>query len=319
MPTRPRNILGTSWRWVRTSSRTGFPKLLNATELTQLSWATRIKSYAEVPDVYKSFFDPILADGCAFPYTVLTPSYERFIHKTTEKLISDFGHAICILERIGDSFETHRYPIDGISYIEFETALLASSFKICGTTSLGVHTSSTLKFNTITDYLFKPILKRVRPGPVDSKNISRGTEAEKFNCLADVNFKFMNLAKHSLLDEEKVIQFILQPEIQKKLLTFLKTAYYRTISATHMSILTDRELIFIREDATQRKDDRYGGFWDYIPLRKIKTLSISERDDNLLVLTVQLPENTEFEILFQDSAKEEIDQLLNQFNKITTG
>ena len=86
-----------------------------------------------------------------------------------------------------------------------------------------------------------------------------------------------------------------------------------------MSILTDRELIFIREDATQRKDDRYGGFWDYIPLRKIKTLSISERDDKLLVLTVQLPENTEFEILFQDSAKEEIDQLLNQFNKITTG
>lgn len=317
MPARKRNILGMSWKWARTSSIVGFLKPLNATELTKLSWATHIKSYAEVPDVYKDFFEPILADGSAFPYTVMTPSYERFVHKTTEKLISDFGHSIYILERKGDSFETQCYPVDEISYIEFWPALLASSFTICGRTDQECHTSSTLKFNTVTDYLFIPILKSVRPVPADSKNVDQNTEAKKFNCLADVNFKFMNLARHSLLEDEKVIQFILQPDILKSILTFLKKTYYKTISATHISILTNRELIVIREDVTQRKDDRYGGIWDYIPLNKIISLSLNEKA-GLVGLTIQLPEDTSFELLFQASAKEELDQLLTHFKELPT-
>ncbi len=59
----------------------------NDTKLTKSPWAKPIKSYADVPDVYKDFFDPLLADRREFPYAVLTPSYENFIHKTSEKLI----------------------------------------------------------------------------------------------------------------------------------------------------------------------------------------------------------------------------------------
>jgi hypothetical protein len=94
---------------------------------------------------------------------------------------------------------------------------------------------------------------------------------------------------------------------------------HRTISATHMSILTDRELIVIREDATQRKEDRYGGIWNYIPLNKIISLSLSEIDNNLLVLLIQLPENIQLELLFQVSARGEINQLMNRFKELTTG
>jgi hypothetical protein len=128
----------------------------------------------------------------------------------------------------------------------------------------------------------------------------------------------MNYAKHSLLGGEKVIQFILQPEIQERLLRILGKTYYKTISPTHMIILTDRELITIQEEAVRRQEDRYGGIWDYIPLNKITSLSVSEKAENLLVLTVQLPENTCFEFLHQVSAKEEIDQLLDRFKEITT-
>ena len=248
----------------------------------------------------------------------MTPSYERFVHKTTEKLISDFGHSIYVLERKGDSFETQYYPVDEIIYIEFWTALLASSFTICGRTDQGCYASSTLKFNTVTDHLFMPILKSVRPVPANSKAVDQNTETKKFNCLANVNFKFMNLARHSLLEGEKVIQFILQPDILKSMLTFLNKTYYRTISATHMSIPTDRELIVIREDVTQRKDDRYGGIWDYIPLNKIVSLSLDEKAGDLVGLTIQLPEDTSFELLFQASAKEELDQLLTHFKELST-
>jgi hypothetical protein len=317
MPTSTRNILGMSWRRIRTLPIGGLLKPLSDAELTKSSWAICIKSYADVPEIYKSFFEALIAGGRAFPYTLLTPSYERFIHKTTEKLISDFGHDIYVLERKGDAFGIQCYPVDGISYVELRTALLASSFTICGMTNQGVHTSSTLKFNTVTDHLFTPILKRARPVPVVAKNDDQSAETEKFNCLADVNLKFMNLARHSLLEGEKVLQFILQPEIQERFLTFLKKDYYKTVSATHMSILTERELILIREDAAQRKEDRYGGIWDYIPLNKIASLSVSEKAGDLVQLTVGLSEGSSFELLYPTSAKEELHQLLTRFKELT--
>jgi len=317
MPTRARNVLRTDLRRIFTSSITNSPKFLNPFELTKSSWATQINSRVDIPDVYKSFFELIPEEEYEFPYTVLTPSYENFIHKTTEKLISDFGHDIYVLERRGNTFETQCYPISGISYIEMRIALLASSFEIRGLTYQGDYASSILKFNSVTDYLFTPILRRVRPVTVESKDVIKSTEIEKFDCLADVNFKFMNLAKRSLLEGEKIVQFILQPEIQEKVLTFLNRSYDRTISATHMSILTDCELIVIWEDITQRKEDRYGAIWDYMPLKKIKSLSVGEKADNLLGLNIQLSEGMSFEFLFQTSAKDELNQLLTRFEELS--
>jgi hypothetical protein len=84
-----------------------------------------------------------------------------------------------------------------------------------------------------------------------------------------------------------------------------------------MCILTDRELILIREDAVRRKEDKYGGIWDYVPLSKIVSLSMSENADNSLVLAVRLPANTGFEFLFQASAKGEIKQLIERFRDLT--
>lgn len=317
MLSKVQNRLRMLWGHASISTMAGFQKLLSPLDLTKSSWATHIRSYSDVPDIYKSFFESLPANEIAFPYTVLTPSYENFIHKTTEKLIIIFRNDIYILEKYGDSFETQCYPIDSISYIEMKTALLASSFKICGLTNQGVYAFSTLKYNSITNYLFTPILKRVRLFSVDAKNVVQDAEAEKFNCLADVNFKFMNLSKHSLLEGEKVIQFILQPEIQEERLTFLGKAYYRTISATHIIILTDRELILILEDATQRKDDRYGGIWDYIPLNRIKSLSVNEKFGNPLVLAVLLPGDISFEMLFQVSAGKDLNQLLDRFKELS--
>lgn len=318
MLTKMRNKMRMAWGQAHISKTARLPKLLSPADLTRSSWAKPIKTYSDVPDVYKEFFSSLPLEEQAFPYTALTPTYERFIHKTTEKLISDFGHDIYVLERNGNTFETQCYPVDGISYVEIRTALLASSFTICGMTGHGEHASSSLKYNSVTDYLFTPILKRVRLAPIDSENAAQSAELAKFDRLVDVNFKFMNLAKHSLLEGEKVIHFIIQSEIQEKLLTFLGKTYFRTISPTHISILTDRELIVIREDAARRKEDRYGGIWIYIPLNKIICLSVSEQADELLVLTVQLHEDTRFELLFQTSAEKELNQLLGRFKEATT-
>jgi hypothetical protein len=317
MLTRMRNKIRKTWGQTHNSTMARLPEFLSPDDLTRLSWAKPVKSYAEVPDVYKEFFDSFLVEGQAFPYTVLTPSYERFIHKTTEKLICDFGHEINVLEKSGNTFETQRYSLSRVSYIELRTALLAASFKLCGMTSQGIHTSSTLLFNSVTDYLFTPILKRVRLIPVDTENVDHSAELAKFDCLVDVNFKFMNYAKRSLLEGEKVVWFFIQPEIRESILTFLGKTWFRTISPTHICILTNRELIVIREDISHRKEARYGGIWDYIPLDKLISLTLSEKAGDLLGLTIQLPEDTGFELLFQTSAKEELNQLLGRFKEFT--
>ena len=316
MFTRMRNTLRVLGERGHTSTRSLLPKLSGA-ELAKSSWATRIESCSEVPDPYASFFEPLLAGGGAFPYTVLTPSHERFIHRQAEKLICACEHKIAILERNGNAFEAYCYPFDEISYIEFRTALLASSLKICGMTSAGLHTTSALIFNSVTDYLFAPIMKKVRLGESKSEMALQSSEQERFNHLVKVNFKFMNYARHSLLEGESVMHSIFQPEIRTGILAALGRTFYKTISPTHMTILTDRELILIREDTVRRKEDKYGGIWDYIPLSKIMSLSASDDTGKLLVLAVQLPENTCFELLFQSSAREEVKQLLDRFRQLT--
>ena len=298
------------------SPLTELSKLGNA-NLTQSSWAKLIRSYADVPQIYQNFFDPLLSQGKTFPYTILIPSYERYSRRQAEKLICDFGSEIYILEKCEDTFKMECFPITGISYIEFSTALLVSSIKICGLSSQEVYVSSMFTFNSVTDCLFMPVLKHMRLFANVPQNIARSLEVAKSDHLGTVNYKFSNFAKHSLLEGETVIYSIFQPEIQEEILKLFGQSLYRTIAPTHMTILTDRELILIREDATRRREDRYGGLWDYIPLHKIVSLSVSEKSHDLLVLAIQLPENTYIECPYQASAKNEIDRLLNLFRMRT--
>lgn len=292
--------------------------ILSAYEQTRTSWAKLIESYDAVPAVYQDFFAPLLADGRAFPYVVLTPSYEGFIHRTTEKLICDLGREVYVLEKRGNAFDTRCYPLEGISYVEIRTVLLDSHFRICGVTSRGVPASSTLRFNTVTDYLFTPLLEKIRLGGADSKSAPPGLKSDAFGEWIHLNYKFMNLARHSLLGGDRVIHAVLQPEIRAHVLTVLGRTYYRIVSPTHAAILTDRELILIREEAWRGGEDRYGGIWDYVPLTKIVALSLSEKGGDLLTLSVRLPEGEHLECLFQASAKREVDQLLERFRELTT-
>jgi len=317
MLARTRNFMRMLWRKVYTSTLSGL-STLSTEEQTRLSWAKAIESYEAVPKGYAGFFEPFLAAGRAFPYVVLSPSYEGFIHRTTEKLVCDFGREIYVLDRSGNTFEAKCYPVERISYVEVQEILLDSHVKITGVTRDGIPASSTIRFNSVTDYLFTPIVERIRLSAVDTKGTVQNSELAKFDHLLSVSYKFRNYARRSLVGDEKVIHTILQPEIRARLLTLFGKTYYRSIFPAHLSILTDNELIIIREEVRQSGDDRYGGVWNYIPLNKIETLSLGERGRDLLVLFIQLPEKEHFEYLYQASAKQEIDQLLEKFKALTT-
>ncbi|MBK9926278.1 MAG: hypothetical protein IPP66_13430 [Anaerolineales bacterium] len=285
------------------------------TEPTKWSWAKRIGSYDAVPDPYNSFFKPLIESGKTFPYTVQTPAFDRFMFKSTEKLVCDLDDDIVVLEKHGDTFETQRYPIERISYFEIRTILLDCQIKLYGVNSDGVNISTTLKFNSVTDYLFEPLLQKIRLARTNI-NIDRDAEVAKFDHLMKTNFKFMNYARRSILAGEKVIHFIFQPEITEKIFTFLGNTYYKTIHPTHMVTLTDHEFIMIHEEKERMGKGNYGGTWTYIQLNRIKKLSISAKNDDLLTLSIQLSEAASLDVPFQVSAKEDINQLLTSFDQL---
>lgn len=285
-------------------------------ELARSSWARLLKSYTEVPTVYQAFFEPFRAAGRDLPYTVLAPAYEGLMHPTREKLISTFEQDLYILERSGHRFEVHGYPLHGIDYIQVRAVLLDSRITIRGVTRQGVSDSSTWKFNSVTDYLFAPILARMRLAGAEVKTAAP-SEAAKFDTWAQLNLKFMNYARRSLLGDETVRCRCLQPEIRARRLTVLGQNFYRTLSPTHATILTDREIVLIREETRPRGNDRYGGIWEYLPLHQTTRVSLSERDNDLLVLSIQLTEGTRLTSVFQASAKEELNDFLAQYRELT--
>lgn len=278
-------------------------------ERTRASWARHIPTYAAVPPAYRAFFEPLQAAGQDLPHAVLAPSYEGFLHRATEKLVFALGQEIHVLEKAGNTFQAHCFPLPAISYVEFRAVLLDAHVKICGLADRGTPACCTIRFNAVGDYLFRPIVETIRRAAIGAGETDLGWEREGFEHLIRVNYKFMSYARHSLLPGEKVVRSILQPEIREGVLTLLGRIYHRTISPTHMTILTDCELVTIREEQRPGKD-RYGGVWTYIPLKKIVALSLAEQEGGLLRLSIELPAGASLDSLFEASARQELEQLI---------
>lgn len=279
---------------------------LNNRERIEVSWAKVIESYEMVPDIYKEFFRSHLPKGQPFPYTILTPSYETFGGRITEKMVCAIGHTLFVLEGKGSHATKTCYPIDEINSVEVSSLLLDFRLKINGITSLGVQTTSSFRSSTVTDYVFAPLLKRIRLRSESVKDDGPCRDLEMFERWSERYFKFMNLARHCILAGETVVHAVLQPEIRTGKI------FHKMIAPTHVCILTDKELILIREEHLQGRKDRYGGIWDFIPLNKIESISLSHEEENLLALSIQLRNGERFERLFEDSLEKELNHFVAQ-------
>jgi len=297
--------------------------LLHPAELTQLSWATAIRSFQDIPEAYQGIFEPLLAGGRAFPYTVLTPSHERFLHLTTEKLISDLGSELVVLERMGERVESHCFPLESISHVEVRSMLLYFHVRISAVTGHGIPETITLKCSAITDYLLTPILQRIRSGRGGDNGPVLPAELEKFDELAATYYKFMSYARHSLLGGERVIQIIFQPEIRPNLHAALSWRARSVSSPAHLLILTDRECIWIRDDECREDEAKHGAIWEYIPLGKIEALtlhplSLRRKNERLLGLTIHLPAGEQLELVFQTRAQAQLERFQEHLRRLAS-
>ena len=323
MATDLRNIAKAVWGFFAHPTSPGSPALTGAAAQTMLSWAKHIESYDTVPEVYKGFFNTLLRDSQVFPFVALTPSFNGFSHKTTEKLVCDVNDTIYVLERSGSRITTKGYPLGAIRDIEVGVVLLDSWITISGVTSDGVSTTSTFEFNTTSGRHFASLLNKIRPAANGSEETELSAELAKFDYLASSSFKFMNYARSSLVCGEKVIHTVWQPEIRARTVALPGWPFYRTLSMSHLIILTDKELILIREDERVsgnwgfRKRVRYGGIWQYIPLDSIVSVSLAKQANDLWALSIYLSEDGRLDRVFTASSKHEVAQLQDEIEKLS--
>jgi hypothetical protein len=292
--------------------------LLTGAAQTKLSWARLVESYDELPEIYQSFFDAFPNTAREFPYMVLTPKYEGFIRRENEKLVCRLDQTLHILEKAQNRLNHTSYALEDIHSVEVGMILLKGWITINGISGSGVLTSTTLKFNTVTDRLFAPFLKEIRlfdgiADTADSRTPDLRVEVKDFDYLLRRNFKFMNYARGTILAGETVICSALQPEISAVIVKVFGKAFSRTVATAHILILTDRELIIIEDEPTEPVvgEARYGGIWTYIPLRKITAMSLESTGDNLLNMSVRFTHGGRLDWLFSTQNRPEIDGVLD--------
>lgn len=296
---------------------------LTGARQTMLSWVRTVESYAAIPDVYKDSCKAILEDCHPFPYVVLTPknSDNRQQEKITEKLLCEINGVFHVWERIGDKIVSTSYPLKTINSLEVGNILLFSWLSISGLTSDGIISSTTITFNTATSRFLAPFIEQLRPAPVDVDEADWKLELAKFDYLSSSNFKFMNYAREGLVRGEKVICSILQPRIRKHIFTIFGQKFYRNRFLSHLALLTDKEVILIGDDEKgpeiKGKGGRYGGVWQYIPIRNITAIVLTESGDGLVTLSIKLASgDLRLDKVFEVSKKPVLEDFKKEFERL---
>jgi hypothetical protein len=285
--------------------------LLTGARQTMSAWTKAIESYDAIPAAYQGYFKTRFAGSQKFPYTIFTPALDKSLRKTTEKLICDADDAIQIMERTGSQVSLKSYPYKTVRALEMGSVLLYSWITICGLTSEGVVSSTTIEFNTTSARYFTIFTDKIRPALQGVDEASFGQEKDKLDYLSTLDFKFMNFGRESLVRGETILQIVLQPEIREPAWALLGWTFYRTITPAHLTILTDKEIILIRasERGKEIKGPHYGGIWQYIPLRSITSCALAEPANGRLTLSLSLASDEPIKKIFAVSSQPELQQL----------
>lgn len=287
---------------------------LTPDQQTRLSWAKKLASYQEVPNEFGYFFEPLEKANQPFPFSVLTPSYEGFLLHFQEKLVCIIEQQLFVLNKNKAAQEQLCFDFQGIHSLKFKKVLLDSSFTIGGIDRSGSAAKVDLHFNTVTEGLFWEIMRRVRQSSFSS---TESYEKPLFEELQEQSFKFASYSRNCLIPGEKVVQLIWQPELTSNPLSLkippvIRDYFERIVFPSHVVLLTDQELILISEDEQEKRREKYGAIWQFIPLRKINDLTVTVQENDLLTLNILLKDDSMIESKFLLTAKDVLEQLVNE-------
>jgi hypothetical protein len=100
--------------------------------------------------------------------------------------------------------------------------------------------------------------------------------------------------------------------MREPILRIFGTIFQRTVTPTHLTILTNQELILIHERDWEVAGPQYGGVWQYIPLRSITSISLAEAANDRIMLSVTLSSSETINKLFVVSSQPKLKSLCTQ-------
>ena len=242
---------------------------------TMKTWARVLHAYEDIPEVFRTAFP---AYEGTFPYTVLIPEdrYSLF-HKRNERILCMFDDRIVMLEASRNDLKTLVVPFRDVLYIEQGRVLLNSWLTI-----RTLSDTLSMRFNTTNLRCFTPVIESIRRGIADSSSQNHNAEQyererNKFNYLNTLNYKYMNYGRQSIRPGDTVKMSVYQAPRCVRTITFLTRVLLKQYATSHLSILTDKEIILIKENARIKSGTKnlYGGVFSYIPLRHIEDLSLT--------------------------------------------
>lgn len=283
---------------------------LSPDDQTRLSWATQIQCLQEVPPEFQWFFNLHKVTDIKFPYTVITPSFEGFLHRYQEKMVCLHGAKVYIIDKTSRNYLSFKFQ--DVSLMEFKKVLLDSRFTLCGLEHSGKSTKIDLHFNTVTEGLFWEIMRRIRKSFFQSV---AETEKPLFDELRQESFKFASYCRNCLIPGEKIMHLIWQPELKANCLPnllpkLIKEWFERVVFPNHLLMITDQELILIREDEHENRNEKYGAIWQVIPLSKIRSIDQTDQENGLLKFTLHLTDGTHIDSLFLRQMRERIEKAI---------
>lgn len=272
---------------------------------TMGGWSKRIVSFDQLPAVFLDAFKSLFGGG-EFPYTVYSPGFKIGLSTTNEMVTTLDEDKLIIFEKQQDEIKQSSIAIADINNMEYGMTLLRSWITITSNNN-GKVVSSKVEYNTVSQELYDPIIKIIR---TSSNTIGEGSaeaNTEQFDYLLTKDFAFMNYAKLSILQGENIIKHVYEPNVNE---------------VTNMVVLTDKELIILRDDIVDKKKfGKYGIIRHYIPNRNIKSIavqnnSIEKNNENSLLLSVHLKSKDALGYFFTTSSTEALNSLVDEFEKI---
>jgi hypothetical protein len=220
-----------------------------------------------------------------------------------------------VLELTGHRLACTYYAPEQVDLIEYGVLLLHSWILIHGQDVGGTAQSVTVRFNSVSDYLMAPFVDCLRGPAMGDSAAALDMERAKLDYLAESHYKFRTYGRSSLRAGATIQQLIFQPEIRHPRLRLLGKSFTRLVSPAHLSILSDSELISIRDDPGQRwsKGSPHGAIWTYMPRAKITGVTLTPRADGLRELGVHLREDLCIRSLFGPEMSHSLEGLVAEF------
>jgi hypothetical protein len=213
------------------------------------------------------------------------------------------GRNIYVVDDSEAELRATHYPIENIHLLERGSILLHAWITIRGMDFTGTVRPTTIRFNSVTEHIMAPFLEAMRAPTTAGSGADLSTERSRLSFLRAEHFKFFNYGRGSIRPGARVIQCAFQPERRSELVRLFDFSVSRLDWPAQLCILTDTELILLRDDDTQRWSigPPHGAIWIYVPRRQILQVSMASGSDGMQMLAVTLAGDARISAPFEPS------------------